>query len=52
MKRFNYKAKDKDGKLVTGEVESINLDAFGGINAFSDGDCIVCLGAGGRLVRV
>lgn len=22
MKRFNYKAKDKDGKLVTGEVEA------------------------------
>ena len=25
MKRFNYKAKDKTGKLVTGEVESVNL---------------------------
>ena len=25
MKRFNYKAKDKAGKLVTGEVESVNL---------------------------
>lgn len=24
MKRFNYKAKDKSGKLVTGEVEAVN----------------------------
>lgn len=26
MKRFNYKAKDKNGRLVTGEVEAANLD--------------------------
>lgn len=26
MKRFNYKAKDKTGRLVTGEVEAVNLD--------------------------
>lgn len=26
MNRFNYKAKDKDGRLVTGEVEAINVN--------------------------
>ncbi|MGA3292128.1 MAG: type II secretion system F family protein [Candidatus Microgenomates bacterium] len=26
MKRFNYKAKDKNGKLVKGEVEAININ--------------------------
>jgi len=26
MNRFNYKAKDKNGKLVTGEVEAVNLN--------------------------
>jgi len=26
MKRFNYKAKDKAGKLVTGEVEAVNIN--------------------------
>ncbi len=26
MKRFNYKAKDKTGKLVTGEVEAVNIN--------------------------
>lgn len=27
MKRFNYKAKDKNGRLVTGEVEAIDVNA-------------------------
>ena len=26
MKRFNYKAKDKNNKLVTGEVEAVNIN--------------------------